>query len=539
MSSVQDDDLRQAEKGMPVEEAPPLNSRVIEPNNRTKSRKNVWIISIILIVIFLIVGLTTGLVVSSKRQNEISNNSLTANEGGTKPAPSPSSPKTSEPTTAVPPGPTDTPTDTETTSPPNTPPVKEGPLFYESSSGIFQVKIPLFSSSSMRGYSDASELKKDLTEAVKFRINRFVEQSNTYLSRPVSGEVGTEDGLAPEAPAGSASSAAGDVDDFDTNTVEDSIDEGDFLKTNGVYAFAAYGQYVVVWDVKTGEQIINITLPSLNTTDGVAPEPIEPYVIEDSTGGSDGGERNLQVIADEYYYWPVAPTVQSLLLHQDRLVVIANGYGQMIRNELDYLPVLYDAFSTNVRIYDISQLGTTGELPLVKETHIHGNFDSVRADGNKVHVVTFSGLDWWSPVEQQLYRYQSQFQDLDDDEYMVAARQLAEDELIPNFVSRLIQDLSVNGELANIARVSMWQKRLSTDSKIEDRVWENGIMNGFAQVASFDMLDTSSDLTYSMSGTLMPTSWGYTYSTSASGKTLFHFSLDLYSQVSHLSLFCR
>jgi hypothetical protein len=105
---------------------------------------------------------------------------------------------------------------------------------------------------------------------------------------------------------------------------------------------------------------------------------------------------------------------------------------------------------------------------------------------------------------------------------MVAARQLAEDELIPNFVSRLIQDLSVNGELANIARVTMWQKHLSTDSKLEDRVWDNGIMNGFAQVASFDMLDTSSDLTYSMSGTLMPTGWGYTYSTSASRETLFH-----------------
>ena len=65
------------------------------------------------------------------------------------------------------------------------------------------------------------------------------------------------------------------------------------------------------------------------------------------------------MIADEYYYWPVAPTVQSLLLHQDRLVVVANGYGQVMRNELDYMPVLYDAFSTNVRIYDISQLGTT------------------------------------------------------------------------------------------------------------------------------------------------------------------------------------
>ena len=69
-----------------------------------------------------------------------------------------------------------------------------------------------------------------------------------------------------------------------------------------------------------------------------------------------------------------------------------------------------------------------------------------------MHIVTFSGLNWWNSVEQQLDRYQQQFQDLDDDEYLVAARLLAEDELIPNFVSRLIQDLSVNGQAANIAK---------------------------------------------------------------------------------------
>ena len=89
------------------------------------------------------------------------------------------------------------------------------------------------------------------------------------------------------------------MDDFDTNTVEDSIDEGDLLKTNGVYAFAAYGQYVMVWDVKTGVQITNITLPSITPNNGeFSVDPIEPYVItntqvEDSTGGNNGGGRGI------------------------------------------------------------------------------------------------------------------------------------------------------------------------------------------------------------------------------------------------------
>lgn len=563
MSDVQDDELREAEKGVPVEEAaPPSSEAASEPKPSSTSRRNkLWIAGLILLVISAIVGLTVGLVVRSERQkNEISGSSLTGS-GNNNETPSPSLAQPPEPTTAIPPSaipPSDTPSEpvtipptVDTTSPPTTPsPVGEEMLYYRSTAGIFNVTLPLFSSSAVLGYSDKSELEKDLTEAIKFKVNQIVEQSNLYYGRPID-DVGTEEGVEPEFGADTAagdspasaptSPIAGDVDDFDTNTVEDSIDEGDLLKTNGVHAFAGYGQYVLVWDVKTGEQITNITLPSISYDGGDKPPIIEPYVItnpqdgdfgiSDSTAGDGGGrkKRNLQSdstagdggrnkrklqFVDEYYYWPVTPSVQSLLLHEDRLVVIANGYGQMERSKLlDYEPVLYDAFSTNVRIYDISQLGATGEVTLVKEAHIHGNFDSIRADGSKVHIVTFSGLNTWNGLEQELNRYNPQFQDLDYEAYYEAARQLAEDELIPKFVGRLIQDLSFNGEPANIARVSMWQKHLSNDSELEDRVWESGVINSFAQVSSFDMLDASDNLSYTMSGALMPTGWGHTYAT--------------------------
>jgi hypothetical protein len=544
MSTVQEDDLALAEKGVAVEEAPaPAVEAASEAKpSKTTSRRKIWI-GVGVMVILAIIGLTVGLVVSSQKQkNDASGSSLTGNDNEddmTQPSPTPPPTDPTDGTTAVPPttSPTKSPVDSSTISPTtNTPtvpppttsgtPTAEETQFYESTSGIFNVTLPLFSSSVALGYSDETELERDLTEAVKFKVNRIVEQPWYYAQRPGDDILEGEDQAAADTSAGASppgsSPVAGDVNDFETNTVEESIDEGDLVKTNGVFAFAAYGSYVIVWDVKTGEQVTNITLPSLSYN-GQQP-PKEPFDVVDpddlidfgdlGNGGDGGGrkKRKLQ-IADEYYYWPQDPNVQSLLLHEDRLVVISSGFGQFVRSNLDYVPALQDAFNTNVRVYDISQLSTTGELPLVHETNVHGSFNSIRSDENKVHLVTFSGLNTWSYIEQPLVRSQTAFYELDDEEYLAAARKLAEDELIPKFVSRLMKDISSSGKPANIARVSLWQKHLSNDTRNEDLVFGPGVFNSYAQVTSFDMMDTSESLQMTEAGMFMPTAWGHTYAT--------------------------
>ena len=530
MNAVPDDVLNQAEKGVPVEEAAPAEAASYE--KIPQRRRKIWV-GIAMIAFLAAVGLIVGLVVRSQKQKNETNGSglvgssieadATPSTPPSRHKPSPTKapgadstipPTVSTPTTPVPP--TESPVDSTTSPPITTSTPAEEALFYRSTSGIFNVTLPLFSSSVALGYSDESELERDLVEALKFKVNRIVEQPLYYYAeRPVDdvAEDGAAGDTAASPPVGSP--AAGNVDDYETNTVEATIDEGDLLKTNGVHAFAAYGQYVVVWDVATGDQITNITLPALNYSGHEPPiEPIEPYAVN-SARGSDGtrrNERDLQIVADEWYYWPVEPTVQSLLLYQDRLVVIANGYGQFVRSTLDYRPALYDAFSTNIRLYDISKLGDTGEVAFLNETHVHGTFNSIRADENRVHLVTFSGLDVWTYLEQPLDRYLN-FPDLDDQEYNETARQLAEEKLIPDFVSRLMQDLSVHGVPANIARISMWQKHISTDSQLEDTVFGQGVVNYYAQVTSFDMLQTLGELKMSVSGALMPTGWGHTYAT--------------------------
>lgn len=69
-----------------------------------------------------------------------------------------------------------------------------------------------------------------------------------------------------------------------------------------------------------------------------------------------------------------------------------------------------------------------------------------------------------------------------------------------------MEDLKVNGERVNMAKICMWQQHLSsTSNKLEDTVFEGGVMTSFAQVTSFDM-KTKDDkpLRVSASGVLMP-----------------------------------
>lgn len=63
----------------------------------------------------------------------------------------------------------------------------------------------------------------------------------------------------------------------------------------------------------------------------------------------------------------------------------------------------------------------------------------------------------------------------------------------------------------------MWEKNVSPNSKLEEDVFSNGIMNYYAQIMSFDMLvdsnDSSKDLKVEQAGAFMPTSYGHTYAT--------------------------
>lgn len=316
----------------------------------------------------------------------------------------------------------------------------------------------------------------------------------------------------------------------------------DLLKVSddGRYAFTVYGGNILVWNVAEGNRSVTTeALPVIEATTKevlppwIQPGPLPPVLLEqqpeaevaeteqvdqeDQEEDGDENRRYLQLIAPDIFYpcWdPVpVPTIHSLMTYKDRLVVIASGYGPSIREKLDYKPALYEAYSTKILLYDISTLDTTGKLTLVKDTDVHGRFDSIRALDNRAHLVTFSGVDTYTFIDEPLNRY-SHFSDLNDEDYSEAARELAEDKLIPGLVDRLVSDLFANGVPTDIARVNMLQQTASTDGKLEEELFSQGILNHFAQVTSFDMLeptDESNELTVTKTGAFMSSSWGHTY----------------------------
>ena len=305
------------------------------------------------------------------------------------------------------------------------------------------------------------------------------------------------------------------------------------MSSDGKYAFTVYGGNIVVWNVADGNaSVTTVALPVIEST-GEMPPPYPqprplPIVIEPQQGEpvdteqegkeEQGGQnrRDLQLIAPEplYYCWaPLIPTVHSLMTYDKRLVVIASGYGQSIRNELDYKSVMYEAFSTKILLYDISTLDTTGTLELLKETDVHGRFDSLRAVENQAHLVTYSGLDTYTFIDEPLNRY-LHFPDMDDEEYHEAARKLAQEKLVPHFVDRLVEDLDANGVPTDIARVSMLEENVSPDGKLEEELFSQGLLKHYAQVTSFDISQSdksNKELTVTKTGAFTSSSWGRAY----------------------------
>lgn len=439
---------------------------------------------------------------------------------------------------------------------------KKPKVEYYKDSGIFNVNIPLFSERNVLGYNlkNLKGLKTDLTRAGLFKVNRVVTQNDQHrwwYDVPMP----PPQLAMPE----SSSPVAGDVNDFETNTVEENVDEGgkqdcvsgmlcspptfitkcvhhvmysDLLKvsSDGKYAFTVYGGNIVVWNVAAGNATVTTkALPAIEWT-GERPPPYpypqprplpillepqqgEPVNAEQKDQEEQGGQnrRDLQLIAPFeplYYCWaPLIPTIHSLMTYGNKLVVIASGYGESIRDKLDYQSVMYEAYSTKILLYDISTLDSSGTLELLKETDVHGSFDSIRAVENHMHMVTYSDLDTYTFIDEPLNRY-LYFPDMDDEQYHEAARKLAEEKLIPQFVDRVVEDLFANGVSTDIARVSMMEENVSPDGKLEEQLFSQGILNHYAQVTSFDILQSDpskKELTVTKTGAFTSSSWGRAY----------------------------
>lgn len=357
--------------------------------------------------------------------------------------------------------------------------------------------LPLFSKEITQGYETTKEFDEAMTQAAWLLVKETIgnEVKNHYYrevlrpsapsaSRPTMGASAEMD-MADAAPAmemaetGSSivqEGGGGGVTDFGTNNQEMGVDEADIIKADDNYMYAAYGDYIVVWDAN-GEKITQVAMPLPPSTQ---------------------------------YYQPKA-RIESLLLTPGYLIVIVSGYQNTIVDQRPERPILYNYMGTQIRTYKISSLSSENELEFIGMKNINGRYLDARSIGTNVHLATVSGIDVYSNLISQLNR--RQFPDLTDEEYVAAAQRTAVEKVIPDFVRKLRGEISDSGNLPNMLQINRWQTEVPENQDVANMLTQQGAVRNVALVTSFDVREESRDLAVSTSMFMSPSGWIHMYGT--------------------------
>ena len=382
--------------------------------------------------------------------------------------------------------------------------------FVSDESSPFQVRLAMFDKDIAGGYKgNTTQLQEDLQNVAKFLLNNVIYRNtgkvgyegvgvgqpnpNSFLYRdpvfmaPEAEGTDADFAEAPAAPPAAESSSGSvgdDVDDFGTNNQEEGVEEGDMLVSDGDYVFAAYGNSVVAWDAVSGELLLNLDVPASAEEDIVTTTRSLPYPG----------------------YW--GPSVRHLLLHEDRLLVVVEGYESSIKKTITRdFPILYDFMSTHIRLYKI--VGReAGLLQLVSTADINGRFHAARSIDGMVHVVSTTGVDTYTDLIAPFEAYN--YQGLSEEDYIAEVVRTAEEKAIPNFVESLVAELNAGPSFPDLFRISLLQSEAS-GSQNEALTFDQGVANSLAMVHSFDLTSDSQEIEFSVAGAFLPTWTSHVY----------------------------
>jgi len=134
-----------------------------------------------------------------------------------------------------------------------------------------------------------------------------------------------------------------------------------------------------------------------------------------------------------------------------KLTVVVGGYGTeyepiISKNDMTCLPIISSYHGTRVIVYDIDE----SSLTELSQSNIHGYHVDSYMVGSNLHIVTKMTLNTWEYFSNPLQRWT--FEDMTDDEYVATATLKAE-EIMPEFVSKLI-DLVSEEDKVSLIRLS-------------------------------------------------------------------------------------
>ena len=135
----------------------------------------------------------------------------------------------------------------------------------------------------------------------------------------------------------------------------------------------------------------------------------EPAQSTSSTSRGGNRHRKASMIAPDYWdpcHIP-KPRILALLLEGSRLTAVVSeqrGYGWYYRETDEPTPIIDDSNKLSIRVYDVSSVPDQGQLPLIGQREIKGNYHSARSTGSTGYVITTSYLNTGS-FSNDLYRH--------------------------------------------------------------------------------------------------------------------------------------
>lgn len=247
------------------------------------------------------------------------------------------------------------------------------------------------------------------------------------------------------------------------NNQEDDVDEADIMKSDGNHTFTAYGDMVVVWDVKTGKEMSLTKLPKRD-------------VLSWPNGGYCDQDRKARI--------------KGLLLDttSQRLVVIASGYSHRYRYNYDGpKPVLGGKLDTRVFLYDVSSLPDDGsELTLLSTVRMNGVYQSARMVDGVAHIVRMSTINHYEHLSSRLSRRRAEYKSDNREMYIAHAKSNAEQWLLRGFAKQLTQELRGSGDCSAVTKLALYISGDDLGDNFPSFVTSYGnIIQSYVQVSSF------------------------------------------------------
>ncbi|HSD04318.1 MAG TPA: beta-propeller domain-containing protein [Nitrosopumilaceae archaeon] len=215
----------------------------------------------------------------------------------------------------------------------------------------------LQTSDELKKFSSPDEIKKFLIEAEA--RNTILHGGAIFLDRATAFEESGREGA--PVPADSKATGAVSLDEAasysTTNVQVSNVDEPDFLKNDGKYAYVLSGDKLTI---------------------------IEAYPAESAN-------VVLKIGLDVQ-----GQSLQNMFLNKDRLVIFYQGSGEQYSiQQYDFMPRPIYTPTTHALIMDVSDK----ENPkIVKDYEVNGNYYSARMIGDRAYFIVNNGVDYRYPI---------------------------------------------------------------------------------------------------------------------------------------------